>query len=248
MDRELQERLKEFLRITNSLLDSMNQSRNTESDKIWKYAGYWEYARKYNQLIEILLRQTPLETIVDLFDMKKLPGIGDTLPSQQQAYFESVHANLSILKAYLESKIELKANEIVEISSFLQLNLRKAIFDIPEKEVEIQNAVEQLLIGRGMNKGVDYDREVGRVKVSIKEFVPDFIFPRLGLALEIKLSKDKEKSRTIVDEINSDIQSYRKKYSSILFLVYDLGTIRDEIEFKHDLELPDGITVNIVKH
>jgi len=53
----------------------------------------------------------------------------------------------------------------------------------------------------------------------------------------------------IVDEINADIQSYGKKYSSILFIVYDLGSIQDETAFKHGLETVDGnINVIIVKH
>ena len=122
------------------------------------------------------------------------------------------------------------------------------MFSEPALEVEVQNAIEQLLIGRGYQKGIDYDREVGRVKVSIKEVIPDFIFPRLGLALEVKLSKDKSKSRQIVDEINADIQAYSAKYAFILFVVYDLGSIRDEDEFKHDLQATDGVSVIVVKH
>ena len=106
-----------------------------------------------------------------------------------------------------------------------------------------------MLIGKGFAKGVDYDRETGRVKVSIKEVVPDFILPRLSMAIEIKLSKDKSKSKSIVDEINADIQAYSKNYSSTLFIVYDLGSIQDEFEFKHGLETVDGnIRVIIVKH
>ena len=71
-----------------------------------------------------------------------------------------------------------------------------------------------------MEKGVDYDREVGRVKVAIKEVVPDFIFQKLGMALEVKLSKSTSKSKTIIDEINADILSYSKEYRSVLFLIY----------------------------
>jgi len=99
-----------------------------------------------------------------------------------------------------------------------------------------------------MEKGVDYDREVGRVKVSIKEVVPDFIFQKLGLALEIKLSKTTTKSKAIVDEINADIMSYAKEYRSIIFLLYDLGSIRDEAEFKGDLEVNDAVSVIVIKH
>lgn len=250
MDKQQLEQFKEFLHITNALLESMNTSLRTASENNyrWKFAGYWQYARKYNQLIDAISRIMQIETIVDLFDMEKLPTIGDTVPAQQKAYFESVHANVSILKAYLESKLDIKADEISNLTNFLQVNLRKAIFRVPEKEVDVQDAIEQLLIGRGLTKGIDYDRETGRVKVSIKEVIPDFIFPRLGLALEVKLSKDKDKSRVIVDEINADIRAYSKKYSSLLFVVYDLGTIRDEVEFKQDLETTNEVALIVIKH
>ena len=156
--------------------------------------------------------------------------------------------NLSILKAYLETKLDIRTDGITRLKYFLQVNLRKVIFSEPEKESDIQDAIEQLLIGHGLSKGIDYDRERGRVKVSIKEVVPDFILPRLGLAIEVKLSKDKNKSRSIVDEINADITAYSKKYSSLLFVVYDLSTIRDEIEFKQNLENGNQVSLIIIKH
>ena len=250
MDKQQQEQLKEFLHISNALLESMNASLRTDTDNNnkWKYAGYWQYARKYNQLVEAISKIIKIETVVDVFNMQKLPSIGDTFLPEQKAYFESVHANLSILKAYLEIKLDIKADEITGLTNFLQANLRKAIFHEPEKEVDIQDAIEQLLIGRGLTKGIDYDRETGRIKVSIKEVVPDFIFPRLGLALEVKLSKDKNKSRAIVDEINADIKAYSKQYSSMMFVVYDLSTIRDEVEFKQDLEVTNQVYLIVVKH
>lgn len=250
MEKQQQEQLKEFLHIANALLNSMNLSmcNERESTNIWRYSGYWQYARKYNQLVQAISQVIWINTIVDFFDMEKLPTEGNTVLAQQKAFFESVHANLSILKAYLETKLNIKADEIESLTNFLQVNLRKAVFHEPEKEMDVQDAVEQLLIGRGLTKGIDYDRETGRVKVSIKEVVPDFIFPRLGLALEVKLSKDKSKSRAIVDEINADIQAYSKKYSTILFVVYDLSTIRDEVEFKQGLEITNQVSVIIVKH
>jgi len=250
MDKKHYDQLKEFLHIANALLESMNASlrANSDNNNLWKYSGYWQYARKYNQLVQVISQVIHIETVVDLFDMEKLPSVGDTVPAQQRAFFESVHANLSILKAYLETKLDVKADEIANLTNFLQVNLRKVVFHEPEKEVDIQDSIEQLLIGRGLTKGIDYDRETGRVKVSIKEVVPDFIFPRLGLALEVKLSKDKNKSRAIVDEVNADIQAYSKQYSSILFVVYDLGTIRDEVEFKQDLEATGQVSIIVVKH
>lgn len=81
-----------------------------------------------------------------------------------------------------------------------------------------------------------------------KEYKPDFIFPKLDLALEVKLSKTKAKSKEIVDEINADIKAYSKGYNQLLFLIYDMGTIRDEMEFKNDLDNKDNIQLLIIKN
>ena len=118
----------------------------------------------------------------------------------------------------------------------------------PETERDVQDTVEALLIGRGYEKGTDYDREVGRVKVSSKEVIPDFIVPPADLVMEIKFVKDKSKQGPIVDEINADIAAYSKEYEQLLFVVYDLGVIRDEAEFRRDLETNDCVRVLIVKH
>jgi REase_DpnII-MboI len=134
------------------------------------------------------------------------------------------------------------------LRDFLKSNLRRAIFQEPKHEREIQNAIETLLLGRGLTKGIDYDRETGRVKLSIKESVPDFIFPKLDLALEVKFTSDITKSKRIVDETNADIRTYSTKYSRLLFVIYDLGSIRDESEFKLGIENPEKIDVAIIKH
>ncbi len=126
--------------------------------------------------------------------------------------------------------------------------IRRAIFSTPEKELDVQNAVEQILIGKGLQKGQDYDREVGRVKISSKEVIPDFIFPRQSLALEIKLVKSRSRVGEVIDEINADIVSYSKGYSHLIFLVYDVGQIRDEAEFRRDIELEGKIDIIIIKH
>ena len=131
---------------------------------------------------------------------------------------------------------------------FLQARLRSAIMRLPDKELDVQDAIEALLIGRGLQKGIDYDREVGRVKVSAKEVVPDFIVPPLRLAIEVKLIRTPARVREVVDEINADIAAYSKSYRQLVFVVYDLGHIRDETEFKQDLEDPGNVSIVIVKH
>lgn len=46
--------------------------------------------------------------------------------------------------------------------------LRTVIFDKPQKEIEVQNAIEALLLGRGLNKGIDCDREWGNLNFQEK--------------------------------------------------------------------------------
>jgi hypothetical protein len=73
-------------------------------------------------------------------------------------------------------------------------------------------------------------------------------FPHLKLCLEAKLSKSTNKLRAIVDEINADIRAYSTRYERQLYTVYDLESIRDEPEFKRDLETAPGVSVIVVKH
>ena len=99
-----------------------------------------------------------------------------------------------------------------------------------------------------MQKGQDYDREVGRVKISVKEVVPDFIVPKLQLAIEIKSTKTSARVREVVDEINADIRAYSSGYRQIMFLVYDLGYIRDETDFRHGVEKGGNVDILVIKH
>lgn len=243
------EELKEFLACANAILDSMNTLLDAEdAQNVWRFSNYSIYMRKYNELLEKIVRKMKIDTIVDYFDLKKIKSPYDTIGIGQKEYFSTVHANLLILKSYLENKLDLKKDEITNLTNFLQSKLRSAIFETPKKEKNIQDAIEQILIGRGLVKGIDYDRETGRVKISIKESIPDFIFSKLDLALEVKFSNSTDKSKSIVDEISADIQTYSKRYTNLLFLVYDTGFIRSEDEFKNGIDNKNNIILIIVKH
>jgi len=249
LDRKQKDRLKELLLINTAILESMEASLRADSASVWKYAGFKEYARRNNELIKEVLAVVPIDTrTLGTYEIGEIPSSDETFAIQQKYIFESVYTNLSILKAWLENKLDLLADDITNLRDFLQANLRKAVFKIPDKEVDVQDTIEGLIIGRGLAKGIDYDRETGRVKISIKEVIPDFVFKKLGLALEVKLSKNKDRSKAIVGEINDDIRSYSKEYPFLLFVVYDVGTIRDEVEFKQDLEIDENVSVVVVKH
>ena len=63
--------------------------------------------------------------------------------------------------------------------------LRTVIFDKPQKEIEVQNAIEALLLGRGLNKGIDYDRESGKFEFSGKEYIQILLFLNYHYALKL---------------------------------------------------------------
>jgi len=243
---ERKKKLKELLDFCTAVMESMVFSARGED--AWRHSSYYEYARKNNELVECLKQVTNYNIPVGSYDLKKMSTPSNTLAMEQKYIFDSVYTNLSIIKAHLENELGIKNDEATSLKDFFHANLRKAVQQEPKNEKHVQDVVETLLIGRGLTKGIDYDREVGRVKVSIKEVVPDLILHKLNMAIEIKLSKDRNKSKAIVDEINADIQAYAKQYTRLLFIVYDIGSIRDETEFKQDLENSENTSVIVVKH
>lgn len=252
LDRSICEELKPLLAGCEALLDSMNTAIAADGDgpgNLWRYSGYQHYIRKYNQLAHAVRDLDPkLTVLLDSWIEDNIPSEGNTVPQQQKNFFVGTHANLSMLKSLIENRIGLKEDKIRALTDFLKANLRKAIHNQPDREQQIQDAVETLLIGRGLQKGLDYDRESGHVKIANKHSIPDFILRKMDLAIEIKLSKDERKSKVIVDEIGADTVAYRQIFSKILFVVYDLGSIRDEVEYVTGLPVPDGVSIIVVKH
>jgi hypothetical protein len=248
---EKEEGLRACLRMTEAVLDAMGEAIRSASirpENPWTHASYGIFLRKSNELVEKVRSIEQIDAPVDLFDLSSVPSSGNLVTTQQEQYFETARTNLQILRAHLENRVEPKQRQVTGIADFLQSTLRRATLKLPDREKEVQDTIEGLLIGRGMEKGVDYDREVGRVKASAKEVIPDFIFPPLETALEVKLLKDQAGIGRIIDEMNADIRAYLQDYKSAVFVVYDLGAIRDELEFRRDLETTDGVKVIVVKH
>jgi hypothetical protein len=230
-----------------ALVESMRIS--AQGEDVWRFASYQGFARKYNQLAERAMHGIPgARGVLDVYDLDNIPPSTSTIAVQQKNIFDSVLMNLFILRSLTERHSGEKESSVNALVDFVAANLRRGLHEVPSNERQVQDALETLLVGRGMEKGLDYDRETGRVKVSIKESVPDFVFLRLDLALEVKLARDVQKSKVIVDEINADIGSYGTKYKHLFFVVYDLGSIRDEAEFRQGLEERPNTHVRVVKH
>ena len=226
----------------------MDKALQTECADVFRYIGYREFARKYNQVVDQVTSKAVVPPVLDRFNVDGMPSPSDSVIYQQKPVFESVYLNLSLLRGFLESATGVTDDKFVQLREFLAYRLRSAVFKKPDHEGDIQDTIETLLVGRGMQKGQDYDREVGRVKVGTKESVPDFIIPGLSLAMEIKLVKIASRAKGIVDEISADIAGYSRVYSRLLFIVYDLGHIRNVSELRHGLETGPNTHVVVVKH
>jgi hypothetical protein len=231
-----------------ALLAAMDASRRSRTDDPWLFSSFKTFMRKYNELVQLTRSVMNIDAPVDIYDLEKVPNAFNTVTVQQRIYFDEVYANLSILKSFIEANGGITEVEAENILNFLNANLRKAIHDEPIQEKDIQNAIENLLVGKGMQRGIDYDRETGRVKHAGKESIPDFIFPNEQMVLEVKFCNRQGKLSSLIDEINADIVAYSTAYERVWFLIYDMGIIRDEDEIIQGLQKSEDIKCAIVKH
>jgi len=152
-----------------ALQKAMDASRASRNDDVWLHSSFKTFMRKYNELVRATRAVMTLDAPLDLFDVDAVPSAFDSTTIQQRIYFDEVYTNLSILRAFIEASGGLDEVEAENTLNFLKANLRKAIHAPPQQERDVQDAIESLLIGRGMQKGLTYDRETGRVKHAGKE-------------------------------------------------------------------------------
>ncbi|MFC1593085.1 hypothetical protein ACFL4C_03630, partial [Candidatus Omnitrophota bacterium] len=137
-----------------------------------------------------------------------------------------------------------EASLILKVLRLAERQLRKVIREKPDNEKQIQDAFENLLIGAD----ISYGREVDRIEYSSKTYTPDFSLQKISLAVEVKLCKRSEREKELPEEINDDILAYQTKYANLLFIVYDLGYIRDTDRFCGSFEEHENVTIRVVKH
>lgn len=137
-----------------------------------------------------------------------------------------------------------ESSTILKVLKLCEFRLRKVIRERPEKESEVQNALESLLIGAE----IPYSREKDNIEYSSKTYIPDFTMPKIDLAIDVKLCATRERERAIIAEINDDILAYQTKYGNVLFVVYDTGFIRDVERFAGNFEQLEHVMVRVVKH
>lgn len=153
---------------------------------------------------------------------------------------------LGIKNVYDGKNTPKESSDIIKIISLIEKKLRKTLIDKPINEKEIQHKLQSLFIGADLDK--KFTREKERVTYSSKTYIPDFFFDKINTIVEVKLCNKHEKEKEIISEINDDIMSYKTKYNNIIFVIYDLGVIRDIDEFKGSFESNENVVLIIIKH
>lgn len=212
-----------------------------------KWGAYKSYTRTYCAFANQYMQITD-DKFVNIYKTENMRSSSDTLWPIQKEIFDMVYADVLILSGLLSKYEKGESASISEVQDLLSANLRKVIFSRPAKETDVQNAIETLLIGRGYQRSIHYDRETGKFKFSGKEFIPDFIFPDFRLALEVKIIRERGHISKCVDEMSADIPAYLSFYKNILFCVYDLGEIRDVSEFESGIQAQPGVRICTIKH
>jgi hypothetical protein len=137
-----------------------------------------------------------------------------------------------------------EASLILKVLRLAENQLRKVIREKPGNEKQVQDAFENLLIGAD----VPYGREVDSIEYSSKTYKPDFSLTKIDLAVEVKLCNRSEREKELPEEINDDILAYQTKYTNLLFVIYDVGYIRDVDRFRSSFEEHQNVTVRVIKH
>lgn len=137
-----------------------------------------------------------------------------------------------------------EASSIIRILNLANRKLRKVVRGKPTAEKQVQDAFENLLIAQDL----PYSREADSIEYSSKTYVPDFTLAKLDLAVELKLCAQPRREKEVIAEINDDILAYRTRYANVLFIIYDLGMIRDVERFTGAFEQHTNVLVTVVKH
>jgi hypothetical protein len=207
--------------------------------------GYFPCIEEYNRLAKLVVEQFGAEAsqLFQPIDLKTIYP-SNIPPIMWGNYAELATTRLTSLATYLQSKIGSPDRQILALLDLIKAMLRPSIYEEPKQEKDIQDTLEIIFRARG----IDFRRGKISIEYSSKRFIPDFTFEPFNLALEVKFCDSVKKEKIIIDEMNADIPAYQTRYRWIIFLVYDLGFIRDEYLFKSSFERNSYVNIHIQKH
>jgi hypothetical protein len=120
-----------------ALKTSMEHALRSDPKAAWPHWSYRDYMRKYNDVVAYVQTLVPITAPIDVYDLGKVPHPGNVVMPQQKSMFESVHANLAILEAWLLPELIFLLRKPESLKNFFEANLRRAIFDVPGQEREV---------------------------------------------------------------------------------------------------------------
>ena len=136
------------------------------------------------------------------------------------------------------------SNLLIKLLNVIENKFRIFFHEEPQKEKDVQDNFEKLLAACDFS----YTREKERITYSSKTYIPDFVLADMNMALEIKFCNRDNREKEIISEINDDILAYKTKYKNIMFLIYDIGQIRDIELFKGSFKEHNNVIIVITKH
>jgi hypothetical protein len=142
MKAELVSALKGHLLAAKAIRDAMDQSvAASDKNSVWKHTSFKTFMRSYNEVARSASKLVRITVPIGTWDLDE---VGDSMSLNafaQKGYFDGVYTNLGLLIAFLEHTIGLKADEIQSLRDFFAANLRRAVFETPKDEREVQNTV-----------------------------------------------------------------------------------------------------------
>ena len=147
-------------------------------------------------------------------------------------------------RVYVGTDTPPESNAIMKVINLAEHRLRKVIRAKPGSERDVQDAFDTLLVGAD----IPFKRETEAIEYSSKTYRPDFTVPKINLAIELKLCNREGREKEMIAEVNDDILAYGTKFANLLFVVYDLGFVRDIDRFTSAFEKNQNVVVLVVKH
>ncbi len=138
------------------------------------------------------------------------------------------------------------AVELFKVISLIENSLRKVIRNLPNRESEINDSLENLFIGAGLDWSFTGKRS--QSLILSKGYIPDFVFESIGATIETKFCDREGKDKEIIGQINDDIIAYKQRYPNQIFVVYDIGKIRNVEMFKSSIEKQESVILIVIKH
>lgn len=156
---------------------------------------------------------------------------------------DEINRSNDINDVYKDKK-EDDSNLLIKLLNNINNKFRTFFREEPKNEKDIQNHFENLLVATDFI----YSREKEHIKYSSKTYIPDFILNDLNMAIDIKFCNREKREKEIISEINDDILAYNTKYKNVMFVIYDIGQIRDVELFKSSFKTHENVILVVIKH